>query len=61
MFGEGLPEPLLAFLARGADGEPLAEQPDEGKPEAGAGRFKAPGLGEPDGDLDDALLIGWGL
>ena len=59
MFGEGLPEPLLAFLAGGAGGDPLAEWPGEGEPEAG--RFRAPGLGEPDGDLDDTLLIGWGL
>ena len=52
----GLLEPLLAFLAGG--GEPLAERAGEAEAE----RFCATGGGgETDLDLDNALLIGWGL
>lgn len=59
LLGDWLPEPLLAFLAGG--GEPLAEREGEGEADAGAGRFWAAGWGETDLDLEDTLLIGWGL
>ena len=60
LLGDGLAEPLLAFLAGG--GEPLAERDGEGEAEPGAGRFRAAGgAGETDLDLEDILLIGWGL
>ena len=60
LLGDGLAEPLLAFLAGG--GEPLAEREGEGEAEPGAGRFRAAGgAGETDLDLEDILFIGWGL
>lgn len=60
LLGEGLAEPLLAFLAGGR--EPLAERVGEGEAEPGAGRFRVVGgAGETDLDLEDILFIGWGL
>lgn len=71
MFGEGLGDALLAFLA-GGGGEPLAERVGEGEAdaEAGAGRFWAPeaaaeadwkGGGEGERERDAGLLTGRGL
>lgn len=42
-------------------GDTLAERDGEGEADAGAGRLRAAGRGETDLDLEDALLIGWGL
>lgn len=59
LLGDGLPEPLLGFLAAGGPGEPLAERDGEGEAEPGAGRFwTVAGRGEPERDLDEALFIG---
>lgn len=60
LLGDWLTEPLLAFLT-GGGGDGLAERDGEGDADAGAGRFWAAGCGETDLDLEDALLIGWGL
>lgn len=57
LLGDRLPEPLLAFFAGG--GEPLAERDGEGEADTGAGLFWVAGWGET--DLEDALLMGWGL
>lgn len=57
LLGDWLPETLPAFLAGG--GDLLTERTGEGEADTGGGRFRVAGGGET--DLEDGLLISWGL